>query len=101
MFTLACLNAHCPVRNLGTWHVYDRPSAGRWHADTGTFKVNLVLSGSSALGMFTVDLQLSGGMWTLARLFRVNLVLSGTSALGMFTVDLQLSGGMWTLARLK
>ena len=32
------------------------------------FKVNLVLSGSSALGMFTVDLQLSGGMWTLARL---------------------------------
>ena len=32
------------------------------------FRVNLVLSGTSALGMFTVDFQLAGGMQTLARL---------------------------------
>ena len=36
--------------------------------DTGTFKVNLVLSGRSALGMFAVDILLAGVMGTLARL---------------------------------
>ena len=63
------------------------------------FKMNLVLSGSSAIGMFTVDLLLAAacGHWHVS----MNTVLSGSSAIGMFTVDILLAVGMWTLACLK